>query len=150
VVPLDYEPYAERIADFAADTERLWVQRGTGSAAVNAMAPVREAASELRRAASRFNARRQAALDGGTGDGFAELNRQLLSVERAFLDPDGLPGRSWYRHLIYAPKFTYAPEMLPGVTEAVMAGDDRRAQRQAIRLTAALRRAAASLEPAAK
>ncbi len=150
VVPLDYEPYAHRIGDFAADAERLWIERPAGDAAVNAMVPVREAASELRSAASRFNARRQAALEGGNDDGFAKLNRQLLSVERAFLDPDGLPGRPWYRHVIYAPKFTYAPEMLPGVTEAVMAGDDRRAQQQAIRLTAALRKAAAALDAGSK
>ncbi len=132
VVPLDYEPYAQRIEDFAADAERLWMQRPGGSGAVDAMAPVREAASELRSAAARFNARRQAALQSGTDEGFIELNRQLVSVERALLDPDGLPGRPWYRHLIYAPKFTYAPEMLPGVTEAVIAGDDRRAQDQVV------------------
>ena len=34
----------------------------------------------------------------------------------------GIPGRPWYRHLVYAPKFTYAPELLPGVTEALAGG----------------------------
>lgn len=114
------------------------------------MAPVRAAASELRSAAARFNARRQAALQSGTDEGFIKLNRQLVSVERALLDPDGLPGRPWYRHLIYAPKFTYAPEMLPGVTEAVVAGDDRRARDQVVRLAAALHRAASSLDAVGK
>ena len=70
VVPLDYEPYAQRIEDFAADAERLWMQRPGGSGAVDAMAPARKAASELRSAAARFNARRQAALQSGTDEGF--------------------------------------------------------------------------------
>ncbi len=33
-----------------------------------------------------------------------------LQAERALLDPAGIPRRPWYRHQIYAPKFTYAPE----------------------------------------
>ena len=33
----------------------------------------------------------------------------------------GLPGRNWYKHLIYAPgRYTgYAPKTLPGVREAI-------------------------------
>jgi N-acetylated-alpha-linked acidic dipeptidase len=69
-----------------------------------------------------------------------------VSVERALLDPAGLPGRRWFRHLIYAPKFSYAPEVLPGVAEAVAAGDWTRARDAAQRLREALRRAAAALE----
>ena len=109
------------------------------------LSDVRLAASEMRDAASRFNRRRDAALRRPDPSTFAQLNRQLLSVERALLDPDGIPGRPWYRHLIYAPKFTYAPEVLPGVAEAVDAGDSTRARVQAARLAAALRRAAAAL-----
>ena len=56
------------------------------------------------------------------------------------------PGRPWYRHLIYAPRFTYAPEVLPGVSEAIEAGDGGRARAQARRLADALRRAAAALD----
>ena len=59
---------------------------------------------------------------------------------------DGLPGRPWYRHLIYAPRFTYAPEVLPGVSEAIEAGDRGRARAQARRLADALRSAAAALD----
>jgi hypothetical protein len=76
---------------------------------------------------SAFNDRREAALRESDGSGFEPLNRQLLSIERALLDADGLLGRPWYRHLIYAPRFTYAPEVLPGVSEAIEAGDGGRA-----------------------
>ena len=110
---------------------------------------MRLAASEMRDATSRFNRHRDATLRQPDGSSFEKLNRQLLSVERTLLDPDGIPGRPWFRHLIYAPKFTYAPEVLPGVAEAVDAGDSARARAQAARLAAALRRAAAALGPVA-
>ena len=74
------------------------------------------------------------------------IDRALLGAEAAWLDPDGLPGRPWYRHLIYAPKPTYAPEVLPGVAEAAAAGDRIRLEEQVKRLTAAIDRAAAMLE----
>jgi N-acetylated-alpha-linked acidic dipeptidase len=68
-----------------------------------------------------------------------------MAVERAFLDPEGIPGRPWYRHQIYAPKFTYAPELLPAVAEAVARGDASHVSSQARRLALALDRAAAAL-----
>jgi N-acetylated-alpha-linked acidic dipeptidase len=73
------------------------------------------------------------------------LNARLILVERGLLDPAGIPGRPWYRHLIYAPKYTYAPEVLPGVAEAVDGGDAAHVAAQSARLSAALARAAAAL-----
>ena len=75
------------------------------------------------------------------------MDALLVRAERAFLDPAGIPGRPWYRHLIYAPKPTYAAEVLPGVAEALEAGDRKRLDDQVSRLTAALTRAAAVLAP---
>jgi N-acetylated-alpha-linked acidic dipeptidase len=76
----------------------------------------------------------------------AALDRALMSAERGFLDPAGIPGRPWYRHLIYAPKATYAPEVLPGVKEALDTGDRQRLPAQVSALAAALDRAAAALD----
>ena len=144
VVPLDYEPYARRIGEFADDVERQWIRRpNTGT--VDLLTEVRNAASEMRAAAADFNQRRDTALRQSDESTFGPLNRQLLAVERALLDPEGIPGRPWYRHLIYAPGFTYAPEVLPGVAEAIDAGEPARAREQSGRLAAALRRAAAAL-----
>jgi N-acetylated-alpha-linked acidic dipeptidase len=99
----------------------------------------------MRAAATLFNARRVRALERAAPPELRLLDDQLIAVERALLDPAGLPGRPWYRHTIFAPKFTYAAEVLPGVAEAVGDGDTARAVRQARRLSAALRRAAAAL-----
>jgi len=69
----------------------------------------------------------------------------LLRAERGFLDPAGIPGRPWYRHQIYAPKFTYAPEMLPAIAEAVDARDQARITAAVTQVAAAIDRAAAAL-----
>jgi N-acetylated-alpha-linked acidic dipeptidase len=88
-------------------------------------------------------------LDQRAEQKWTRINRQLLAAERGLLDPDGLPGRPWYRHLVYAPAYTYAPEPLPGVAEAVNEKDVARASDQAERLAAALRRVTAALQPPA-
>jgi N-acetylated-alpha-linked acidic dipeptidase len=51
----------------------------------------------------------------------ARLNGILQGLERSLLSERGLPGRAWYRHMLYAPGvYTgYAAKTLPGVREAV-------------------------------
>jgi N-acetylated-alpha-linked acidic dipeptidase len=100
----------------------------------------------MKSAALGFNSERDVALARADGAAIARLNARLLTVERALLDPGGIPGRPWYRHLVYAPKYTYAPELLPGIAEALEAGDTGRAEAQTASLRAALLRAAAALQ----
>ncbi len=51
----------------------------------------------------------------------AKLNAQLRDIDQLLLDARGLPGRPWYRNLVYAPgRFTgYGAKTLPGVREAI-------------------------------
>ena len=51
----------------------------------------------------------------------AELNRLLMQAERLLTSGDGLPGRPWYTHLIYAPGLYtgYGVKTLPAVREAI-------------------------------
>jgi N-acetylated-alpha-linked acidic dipeptidase len=76
------------------------------------------------------------------------LNETLLAAEHAFLLPHGLPDRPWYRHAIYAPGvYTgYAAVTIPGVNEAVDAGDRQRVQQQLLELTYAINLAAKMLQ----
>jgi N-acetylated-alpha-linked acidic dipeptidase len=76
------------------------------------------------------------------------LNSSLRAVEDDLLAPDGLPGRPWFRHTIFAPgEYTgYAAVVIPGVNEAIDARDAGRAQAQLANVTAALVRATESLE----
>jgi N-acetylated-alpha-linked acidic dipeptidase len=136
-IPLDVQATATVIAKYITETsDRL------GGSGIAALADVRQAASELQQAADSFSAARDAALASGDAARLVELNRRAMALERAFIDPAGLPGRPWFRHLLQAPDRTYAPRVLPGVADAMDAGDSERAAVEAARLAEALRRAA--------
>jgi N-acetylated-alpha-linked acidic dipeptidase len=138
IVPLDYGPYADAVSGWIAGIERRLPADSTES--------LRTAAAELKSAAERLNRVRDDALEAADSLAIARVNGTLLAVERALLDPEGLPGRPWYRHQIYAPAFSYAPQVLPGPTGALDQGAESGEVLEAIdRLAAALRRAAATL-----
>ena len=68
----------------------------------------------------------------------------MRDAERALLVPEGLPNRPWYKHAIYAPgQYTgYAAVVIPGVNEAIEAGDLERTRQQIAALASALQRSA--------
>src|SRR5512146_2951224 len=75
-------------------------------------------------------------------------NQVLMATERAFLLPRGLPNRPWYRHAIYAPGvYTgYAAVVIPGVNEAIDAGDRQRTDSQLAELANVVNLAAKMLQ----
>jgi N-acetylated-alpha-linked acidic dipeptidase len=146
VVPLDYRASARQVRAFVKETSDA--ARPADRPALRSLGA---AADRLAAAADTAAARMDALLaaDAPNRRAAASLGQALMNAERAFLDTDGIPGRPWYRHLIYAPKPTYAAEVLPGVTEAIAAGDRKRIASQVARLVAALDRATAVLSTAA-
>ncbi|HSL69348.1 MAG TPA: transferrin receptor-like dimerization domain-containing protein [Longimicrobiales bacterium] len=78
-------------------------------------------------------------------------NRILYQAEQALTDDAGLPERSWFKHLIYAPGFYtgYGVKTMPGIREAV---EDRPnlhvATREAARVAAAIEQYAARVAAA--
>jgi N-acetylated-alpha-linked acidic dipeptidase len=142
IVPLDYRVSADRIRAFIREKVDA-----AGPADRLALRPLDAAADRFAAAAAAAARRMETLLSGETADAGARaaLSRALMHTERAFLDPSGIPGRPWYRHLIYAPKATYAPEVLPGVAEAIEAGDRTQLGAQVANLAAALDRASALL-----
>ncbi|KAL4563876.1 hypothetical protein LXL04_027924 [Taraxacum kok-saghyz] len=50
-----------------------------------------------------------------------EMNDRLMMAERALTDREGLPGRPWYKHLIYAPSKhnDYGSKCFPGIDDSV-------------------------------
>ena len=66
------------------------------------------------------------------------LNHGMMQVERNWLNPDGIPGRPWFKHILYGARFTYAHLELPGLTEAVEKQDWPTAKQQAEILQRAL------------
>jgi N-acetylated-alpha-linked acidic dipeptidase len=59
-----------------------------------------------------------------------QYNQQILKLEGNWLDPDGIPGRPWFKHLLYCARYTYAHLELPGLTEAVESQKWEEAQHQ--------------------
>jgi N-acetylated-alpha-linked acidic dipeptidase len=51
----------------------------------------------------------------------ARINASLANIAQLLLDPRGLPGRPWFKNLIYAPGTLtgYGAKTLPGVREAI-------------------------------
>ena len=88
-------------------------------------APLDNAADLLTHCAERY----QKALEKAQANGGAELaraslehvNRMLIESERRLTSPEGLPGRPWFKHQIYAPGFYtgYDVKTLPAVREAI-------------------------------
>jgi N-acetylated-alpha-linked acidic dipeptidase len=146
VLPLDEQRYARRIGDFLAQVRQRWMRlapRGVSTDLAIASAALGRFQSEADAAA----ARSAAALRRDDRPALDAINQALMRVEPALLDLDGVPGRPWYRHQVYAPAFTYEPEMLPGLSEAVDSGSAERVAEQERHLAAAFDRAAKALTP---
>jgi N-acetylated-alpha-linked acidic dipeptidase len=146
ILPFDYGAYASEIAQ--ADDEivsRAAAQPG----ASEIVKPIADAAADFSEAATHA----QDALADFSGDGSkdAAVNRDLIEVEQAFLDPQGLNGRPWFKHTIFAPGTNtgYTAEILPGVTEALQHHDLVALKRESSSLSAAIERATARLNDAA-
>jgi N-acetylated-alpha-linked acidic dipeptidase len=88
------------------------------------LAPLDAAAKRLKQSAQTFDS----AYDARAAAGFRlapaqqqEIDVAMARMEQALTDPDGLPGRAWYKHMIYAPGLLtgYGVKTVPGVREAI-------------------------------
>ncbi|MGE3959721.1 MAG: M28 family metallopeptidase [Vicinamibacterales bacterium] len=117
-------------------------------------APIENASSALTRAAERYRAALRA-LDARTpgldAPRLRTVNARLIQAERQFIDAAGLPRRPWYRHLLYAPGFYtgYGVKTLPGVREAIEQKRYAEAEREVVRVAAAVDRVTALINEGA-
>ena len=81
-----------------------------------------------------------------------QLNETLYRSERALASPNGLPGRDWYRHQLYAPgMYTgYGAKTLPGIREAVEASRWDEANQQAKQVAGVLKALNTRVEEASR
>ena len=147
LLPLDYTSYGGEIARYIKELS----EQGAKTGKKVDLQPLQQAVERFNSVARRLNSKVEEMLE--SGDPLPKkkvdlINRCLMKVERDFTHPEGIPGRPWFKHLIYAPRFTYAPEVLPGITEAMREGDKTRIQRQMELLTEALQRATTTLQEA--
>nr|MBP8274358.1 hypothetical protein [Acidobacteriota bacterium] len=81
----------------------------------------------------------------------ARLSDALAQVERAFLNPQGLPGRPWFKHQLIGPGLTtgYAPWPFPALREAVEKRDMTMFNAESKKVVAAIEAGTAKLKTAA-
>jgi len=140
VLPLDYEQYGKEIGEYVKAAElksktTFGAQSPSFTDAANAAARIQRAGAAAMKLQSNY-----------VGDA-GVMNLVLRNTERMFLI-DGLPGRPWFKHAIYAPgeHTGYAAVVIPGVNEAIDNKDLTLTTQQLQILTGALNRAADALE----
>jgi len=88
-------------------------------------APLDNAVDTLTRSATRYQKVLEKAQANGAvalaRDSLQQVNQTLIESERQLTRPDGLPGRPWFTHQIYAPGFYtgYDVKTLPAAREAI-------------------------------
>jgi N-acetylated-alpha-linked acidic dipeptidase len=164
VVPLKFKPYGLALRDHVDELRRIKAVRARKSAdsksevdsdfaglstLVAAVRAFQNEAGQLDQATEKV-----AALPNASAVGLARLNDALAMVERAFLLQQGLPGRPWFKHAVYAPGLTtgYAAWPLPAVREGLENAKtpDSKLSSEAEQTAARINKAAEALETARK
>ena len=126
ILPFEFTDFADTIHLYVGELRKL--HDGEKGAPALDFGPLDASTASLEQAATAYGAAYSSAAAAGQvfdedNEKLATLNRLLYTTERKMLIPDGLPGRAWYRHAIYAPgTYTgYGVKTLPGVREALEA-----------------------------
>ena len=118
-------------------------------------APLKNALDVLARASDHYAHAHARAMQGGgaalASASLAGVNTQLMQSERKLTDEEGLPGRKWFKHMLYAPGFYtgYGVKTIPAVREAIEQKDWKLADSQIVRVAGVLDKEAAAIDAAA-
>ena len=127
ILPFDFGFYGRTLADFIEDLKK---NPHYDARKLN-LDDLQKRARAFEAAGARAKKMMDNDLAGNTPDLFPMYNKSIEQVESNWVNPDGIPGRPWFKHLLYCARFTYAHLELPGLTEAVEAGNWDEAHRQA-------------------
>jgi N-acetylated-alpha-linked acidic dipeptidase len=104
----------------ASPQDPIVAPRDQGVTPLIDMLPLENAVDHLKRAASAADAMlgKEDSLPAATQ---VRINASLAQIDQLLLDPAGLPGRPWFKNLVYAPGTLtgYGAKTLPGVREAI-------------------------------
>ena len=111
-------------------------------------APLDQASDDLTIAAADYE--KAFSAHGTSGNG--AVNDTLLPIEHALTDPQGLPNRPWFEHMVYAPGFYtgYGVKTLPAVREALEQKQWSAVDTQIARTAAAIEREVEKLRAATR
>src|SRR4029077_16694798 len=151
LLPFDFATYASNIRQFVneltrANEKNMWGQPPSAVRSSEARQPLLDlkptltAIDAFETAGKHLNESPKQKLSSGPPHPklAATPNGGMMQVERNWLNPDGIPGRPWFKHILYGARFTYAHLELPGLTEAVEKQDWATAKQQAEILRQAL------------
>jgi len=150
VLPFEFGRFAATVGRYLDEIEKLPNQRRRPD-----LSKVRAEVTQLTKTSAAFDSaygKASAKLSSANAQKLSAVDQLLYRSERDLtLDP-GLPGRPWFRHRIYAPgKYTgYAVKTLPGIREAVEAGNPDEADQQAKQVAQVLRTLNDQIEQAQK
>ena len=114
----------------------------------NAVESLERSSAEYQRALDRVSANGGAALASAS---LKEVNEMLIQCEHKLTTPEGLPGRFWYKHELYAPGvYTgYAAKAIPAVREGLEQKNWKQAEDSAARVAKVLESEAQHISAAA-
>ncbi|KAJ1337112.1 hypothetical protein BSLG_006585 [Batrachochytrium salamandrivorans] len=168
VLPFDYVPYTYALELYSNDVDHAlkaanrsveWADElhqaiGLFSKAVQKLDKVMEKISKNRIATDSVSSTQQLTAEDILAYSkhfptIKEINHILGFGERAFIDMNGIPGRPWYRHVVYAPgEWTgYAAEMFPSIHEGLRAQNDEAVRLAISTIARQIRGAAEFLTP---
>ena len=160
VVPLRFGSYARALRLHLDELRRKTIRKLRGAEDASTAAtpaaikpdygPVVAALQQLEVAGVALDAELDGLVQREDALAAARVSEALIRLERTFLSEDGLPDRSWFRHLLYAPGLTtgYAAWAFPELTEAVENADPVLFERGTSRVVAALEAATEQLRRA--
>jgi N-acetylated-alpha-linked acidic dipeptidase len=136
LVPMDFQFYAQQLRRFVRDLQ------GKNKEVKVDLAELLKQIEAFEQAGAAVRNATQKALADGTLDAnhLRVANQRLRTVEANWLTADGIPGRPWFKHTLYAARYTYAHLELPGLTEAVEAGNGELAAQQTEIIRTAVKR----------
>ena len=137
LLPFDFSAYAAKVREFVRE-----VQAKPGAATNVDLAGLLKALDDFENEGKQLRSATAKSLNADSPDAakLDAVNRAIMQVERNWLNPDGIPGRPWFKHTLYAARYTYAHLELPGLTEAVETQNWESAKQQAAILAEAVKK----------
>ncbi|KAK8024174.1 N-acetylated-alpha-linked acidic dipeptidase-like protein 2 [Apiospora rasikravindrae] len=147
LIPFNVSTYSTEMNNYFADLEKTV----NSTSSVLDLSPLRAALDDFTTQASALGALQQRLLSGPAADDtlptLKEVNQKSRDFQRGFVSQGGLPGREFYKHVVFAPGVDtgYAPTTFPGITEALVESRNVTLAEEWVQKTAAAIKVAADI-----
>jgi N-acetylated-alpha-linked acidic dipeptidase len=143
LLPLDYEVYAQELRGYLEEWAELYAPHREKSETLNALL------RDMEKTASILTPYLSGEKELGrhvSAENIHKANQLLIQIERDFTDPEGIPNRKWYKHLVFGARFTYDDLLFPALTEAAEERNAEGVQHALFLLENSVKKACSKLE----